>query len=58
MATVLTGALMLEQLRCAPGAAALERAVGRVVASGPLTPDLGGTGSTRDVADALMSALA
>ncbi|MEZ4413916.1 MAG: isocitrate/isopropylmalate family dehydrogenase [Gemmatimonadales bacterium] len=58
MATVLTGALMLDQLGCAAGAAKLERAVERVVASGPLTPDLGGTGSTTEVAAALMSALA
>ncbi|HMU60853.1 MAG TPA: isocitrate/isopropylmalate family dehydrogenase [Gemmatimonadales bacterium] len=58
MATVLTGALMLDQLGCAAGAAALERAVERVVASGPLTPDLGGTGSTAEVAAALADALA
>lgn len=57
MATVLTGALMLEQLGCAAGAARLERAVERVVGSGPLTPDLGGTGSTAAVAAALSSAL-
>jgi len=58
MATVLSGALMLEQLGCAEGARSLERAVERVVAGGPLTPDLGGTGSTTGVAAALMSALA
>jgi isocitrate/isopropylmalate dehydrogenase len=57
MATVLTGALMLEQLGCATGAAKLERAVERVVASGPLTPDLGGRGSTAEVARALLDAL-
>ena len=57
MATVLTGALMLEQLGCSAGAAKLERAVERVVASGPLTPDLGGRGSTVDVARALADAL-
>jgi len=58
MATVLTGALMLDQLGCAAGAATLERAVERVVRTGPLTPDLGGTGSTVTVAEALMHALA
>ena len=57
MATVLTGALMLEQLGCAQGAARLERAVERVAASGPLTPDLGGEGTTAEVARALMQAL-
>jgi 3-isopropylmalate dehydrogenase len=57
MATILTGALMLEQLGCGAGAARLERAVERVVASGPLTPDLGGRGSTAEVARALADAL-
>jgi len=57
MATVLTGALMLEQLGCAASAAKLELAVERVVASGPLTPDLGGRSSTAEVARALMDAL-
>jgi len=58
MATVLTGALMLEQLGCTAGSARLERAVERVAATGPLTVDLGGGGSTADVARALMQALA
>jgi len=57
MATVLSGALMLEQLGCGAGARRLEGAVERVVASGPLTPDLGGTGSTAAVAAALAGAL-
>ena len=57
MATALTGALMLEQLGCAAGAARLTRAVERVVASGPLTPDLGGRGTTGEVASALAEAL-
>ena len=48
---------MLEQLGCAQGAARLERAVERVAASGPLTPDLGGKGSTSEVAHALLQAL-
>jgi 3-isopropylmalate dehydrogenase len=58
MATVLSGALMLEQLGCVSGAARLTRAVERVVASGPLTPDLGGRGTTGEVARALMAAVA
>jgi tartrate dehydrogenase/decarboxylase/D-malate dehydrogenase len=48
---------MLDQLGCAAGAAKLERAVERVVAGGPLTPDLGGRGSTAEVARALLDAL-
>jgi len=58
MATALTGALMLEQLGCAAGAARLTRAVERVVAGGPLTPDLGGRGTTGEVARALLEAVA
>lgn len=57
MATVLSGALMLGEMGSAAGAAALERAVERVVATGPLTPDLGGSGSTAEVAAALAAAL-
>jgi 3-isopropylmalate dehydrogenase len=56
MATVLTGALMLDQLGCPAAARALERAVERVVAEGPLTPDLGGRGTTTEVARALEAA--
>lgn len=58
MATVLSGALMLQQLGCPAGAARLERAVQRVAADGPCTPDLGGTGTTTEVAQALMDAVA
>ncbi|HET9292978.1 MAG TPA: isocitrate/isopropylmalate family dehydrogenase [Gemmatimonadales bacterium] len=57
IATVLTGALMLERLGCGAGAFRLEQAVSRVVAEGPVTPDLGGTGTTGDVAKALQEAL-
>ncbi len=58
MATVLTGALMLEALGHPAPARALESAVRAVVASGPVTPDIGGSGSTTEVAAALLSALA
>jgi 3-isopropylmalate dehydrogenase len=57
MATVLTGALMLEALGHPAPARALESAVRTVVARGPVTPDIGGTGSTTEVAGALLSAL-
>jgi len=57
MATVLTGALMLEALGHPAPARALVSAVRSVVASGPVTPDIGGSGSTTEVADALLSAL-
>jgi 3-isopropylmalate dehydrogenase len=57
MATVLTGALMLEALGHPAAARALEAAVRRVVADGPVTPDLGGIGTTTGVGRALLSAL-
>ncbi|MFI5209710.1 MAG: isocitrate/isopropylmalate dehydrogenase family protein [Gemmatimonadales bacterium] len=57
MATVLTGALMLEALGHPAAARALESAVRAVVASGPVTPDIGGSGTTTEVARALLSAL-
>ena len=57
MATVLTGALMLEALGHPAAARALESAVRAVVASGPVTPDIGGSGTTTEVARALLSVL-
>jgi 3-isopropylmalate dehydrogenase len=57
MATVLTGALMLESLGHPAAARALESAVRTVVADGPVTPDLGGAGTTTGVARALEAAL-
>ncbi len=57
MAMILTGALMLESLGHPQPAAALEDAVRRVLASGPRTADLGGSGSTIDVAGAVRDAL-
>jgi 3-isopropylmalate dehydrogenase len=57
MATVLTGALLLEELGHRSTAARLERAVELVVADGPTTPDIGGKSGTREVARALEEAL-
>jgi 3-isopropylmalate dehydrogenase len=50
MAALLTGALMLAELGCPRGAAALERAVVAAIESGMRTPDIGGTLSTTEVA--------
>ena len=58
MAAVLTGALMLESLGHPATAARLTKAVGMVVAEGPTTPDIGGSAGTREVADALVQAVA
>jgi 3-isopropylmalate dehydrogenase len=57
MATVLTGALLLEELGHRSTAERLERSVELVVADGPTTPDIGGTSGTREVARALEEAL-
>ena len=53
MATVLTGALMLENLGCPIGARALEVAVQQALADGIRPADLGGTHSTSATAEAL-----
>jgi 3-isopropylmalate dehydrogenase len=58
MAAVLTGALMLESLGFPGAAARLDRAVRTVLAEGPTTPDIGGTSGTREVAQALLQAVA
>ncbi len=58
VASLLTGCLMLEELGCRRGAAALERAIVDVLAEGPTTPDLGGTSSTAEVAREIERALA
>jgi tartrate dehydrogenase/decarboxylase/D-malate dehydrogenase len=53
-----TGALMLRHLGLASEAARVEDAIGQVLASGAArTADLGGSASTEDVADAVISAL-
>ena len=57
MAAVLTGALMLRNLGYGRAAEQLERAVLRVIAEGPTTPDIGGTAGTTEVAKAIQTAL-
>jgi len=57
VATVLTGALMLEQLGHPAAARRLEAAVKTVIAEGPCTPDIGGKSGTREVARAIQEAL-
>jgi tartrate dehydrogenase/decarboxylase/D-malate dehydrogenase len=54
-----SGAMMLEHLGEHDAAAAIERAIESVLGdrSAPRTPDLGGTGSTADVASALTASL-
>ncbi len=54
MAATLTGALLLETLGVPAAARRLESAVSQVLASGPVTPDLGGRGATQEVARALL----
>jgi 3-isopropylmalate dehydrogenase len=50
MAAILSGALMLAELGCPRGSAALERAVTRALQAGMRTPDVGGKRTTADVA--------
>jgi len=58
LATMLAGAMMLEFLGEADAAARLDRAVRAVLADGrALTPDLGGSGTTRGVTDAVLTAV-
>ena len=52
-----TASQMLEHLGEAAAAARLMRAIERVTASGLLTPDLGGTATTRQVTDAVCAAI-
>ena len=57
-ATLLSAAMMLEHLDLADAGAALRTAVDRVYATGrDLTPDQGGSRSTREFADAVVAAL-
>ncbi|HEX6231024.1 MAG TPA: isocitrate/isopropylmalate dehydrogenase family protein [Actinomycetota bacterium] len=59
LAMISSGAMLLRHLGEHDAADALERAVDRVLASGEVrTPDLGGTSSTAQVAEALVAALA
>ncbi|MBI3981503.1 MAG: isocitrate/isopropylmalate dehydrogenase family protein [Gemmatimonadetes bacterium] len=57
LATILTGALMLEQLGLGEGAARLTAAVRASLEGGVRTRDLGGTATTRDVATAVAGAV-
>src|SRR5207302_531424 len=58
IAALWSGALMLEQLGERGAAVRLLAAIEQVTASGrPLTPDLGGTATTREVADAVLGAV-
>ena len=57
VASFWTAAQMLEHLGEADAAARLMRAVEQVTGAGILTPDLGGTATTRDVTDAVVDAI-
>lgn len=57
MATILTGALMLEQLGLSGGARRLEQAVRKALADGVRPNDLGGKASTTEVAAAVNAML-
>ena len=55
LAAMLAGVMMLEFLGEAETAAVVERAVRGVLAEGQVTPDLGGSGTTRSVTDAVLA---
>ena len=57
IAAIWSAALMLEHLGLDEEAAVIMRAIGATTGSGVLTPDLGGTASTRDVGDAVLEHL-
>lgn len=57
VATFWTAAQMLDHLGEAEASARLMRAVERVTGSGILTPDVGGTATTKDVTDAVIDAI-
>jgi len=54
MASVLTGALMFEQLGHAAAARELERIVKETLAKGLRTPDIGGKSTTKEVVEAML----
>jgi tartrate dehydrogenase/decarboxylase/D-malate dehydrogenase len=59
MATMLAGAMMLDFLGQADAAARVDAGVRAALADGSaLTPDLGGSATTREVTDAVLSRLA
>ena len=55
--TFWTGAMMLEHLGEKPAADLLMRAVEQVCAAGILSPDLGGTATTKEVTNAMVEAV-
>jgi tartrate dehydrogenase/decarboxylase / D-malate dehydrogenase len=57
VATFWTGAMMLEHLGEKPAADFLMRAVEQVCAAGILSPDLGGTATTKEVTQAVVDAV-
>ncbi len=58
LATILSGAMMLDHLQMADAAREVESAVGAVLAEGKVrTPDLGGSSSTAEVTDAVLEKL-
>jgi tartrate dehydrogenase/decarboxylase/D-malate dehydrogenase len=59
LAAILSAGMMLDHLGCPKGAAAIRKAVAAVLkAKSPATPDLGGAGTTTQVADAVVAATA
>jgi homoisocitrate dehydrogenase len=57
LAAIRAGALLLRSLGQAAAASRIEAAVNRVLACGPLPPDLGGTATTVTVTQAVLAAL-
>lgn len=57
VATILTGALMLDNLGLRPAAERLETAVQRTIAAGTRAKDLGGTATTKEVGEAVRAAV-
>ena len=57
IAAVWTVALMLDHLGCTEEAARVMRAIEATTGAGILTPDLGGTATTREVGDAVLARL-
>ena len=57
LAQISSGAMMLEHLGLPMAAAEINAAVETVLTEGPRTRDLGGTASTKEVADAVFDAL-
>jgi tartrate dehydrogenase/decarboxylase/D-malate dehydrogenase len=55
LATMLAGAMMMDFLGEADSSARIEEAVRAVLAEGAVTPDLGGSGTTQSVTDAVLA---